>query len=131
MVSKFFFSFSSGGAHHISGFGEWQVKIEESSITITLNLHGEIKNYGIFELESNDLNIIKEYLDKCEFNSLKSLTRPGVPDEVIMSFKLKEDKNQFKINKWAKEVQKNQNLAELTEFLKTLIIRFTKKTPVF
>ena len=49
------FEFSSGGAHHPQGFGEWRVRLDAAGVfSIAHNVRDEVKDYGAFTLTEGE-----------------------------------------------------------------------------
>ena len=81
------FTFSSGGAHHISGFGEWSVRIDsDRSFHVTHNVRGKIREWGPCELSAAQASKIWKLVDELGIKELPSSSRSPVPDEGEYTF---------------------------------------------
>ncbi len=133
-TEKFFFS--SGGAYHPSGYGEWQVIIDNSGGIEIAHVVGEKKKeYGKFKLSQTETKEVWNLIEKANVRGLMESQRAGLPDEVAYTFKFTKteivnltDVPGFVI--WVNDAKKDQNIITLINHLGRLIEKFTKETPI-
>jgi hypothetical protein len=125
------FEFSSGGAHHPGGFGEWRVRLDAAGIfSITHNVRGEVKDYGAFTLTERENSGLWELIQDTHIESLESSQRPGVPDEIQYTFALRDETQVHSVKIWVNDARENDEIVALVDRIATLIEARTGQKPV-
>ena len=125
------FEFSSGGAYHIEGFGEWQIKLDAAgAFTIAHNVRGEVKDYGTFSLTESEKSELWELVRAADIESIESSQRPGVPDEVQYTFVLSDETRSHIVKLWVNDARKNSGIVALVDRIGVLIEKYAKQKPV-
>ena len=122
------FQFSSGGAHHPEGFGEWQVQLNAAeTFSVTHNVAGQITAYGPFTLTPAENQKLWQRIDAAQITRLsQELQRVGVPDEVAYTFSLAD----YSAVIWINDARKDTALMALVDYIKTLIKTYTGENAV-
>jgi hypothetical protein len=80
------FEFSSGGAWHFEGFGEWRVAAtSDGQLGISHDVQGKVKDYGKFTLTKKENAELWNLIGRVK---MVSIDRPLVPDETVYTLKL-------------------------------------------
>ena len=125
------FEFSSGGAHHPQGFGEWRVRLDAAGVfSIAHNVRDEVKDYGAFTLTEGENSELWELIRAANIESLESSQRPGVPDEVKYTFVLRDEARAHSMEIWINDARENDEIIALVDRIATLIEAYTKLKPV-
>ena len=125
------FYFSSGGAYHFEGYGEWSILLgKDGSFAVSHNVQGEIIEYGPYILSAEENAGLWNLVDAAGVNSLKSSERPGIPDEVQYTLALKENGSRHEVQIWIGEVQEIENVTRLVDQIGVLIEAYTGQQPV-
>lgn len=125
------FEFSSGGAHHPQGFGEWRVRLDAAGVfSITHKARDEIKDYGAFTLTERESSELWELVQAADIEGLESSQRPGVPDEVKYTFALGDETRAHLVEVWINDALQNDEIVALVDRIATLIEAYTGQTPV-
>jgi hypothetical protein len=125
------FEFSSGGAHHPKGFGEWQVKLNAVGVfSITHSIQDEVKDYGAFTLTERENSELWELIRAADIESLESSHRPGFPDEVKYTFVLRDETQVHSVEIWINDACKNAEIVALVDGITTLIEAYSRQKPV-
>ena len=126
------FEFSSGGAYHVDGYGEWTVVVDTNgALSVTHNVKGEVVDYGSFLLEGQENSDLWKLIRAIEMESMESSDRLGVPDEVQYGFVLLESGLTHSASLWADDARESEGVVALVERLAVLIEKLTGETPVF
>ncbi len=81
-TGKQVFEFYSGGAYHLEGYGEWQIKLDtEGSLSISHNVRGEVKDYGTFPLTEPENSALWQLIRAMGLETMSPPQRAGMPDE--------------------------------------------------
>ncbi len=124
-----YFEFSSGGAYHIEGFGEWQVRLEETgSLAIAHNVQGQVTTYGPFALTEQEQDEIWQLIRAANIDELDSSQRGGLPDEVQYTLTL--GKRNTPTTIWINEARKHDKLMALVDGLAVLIEKYVGQKAV-
>ncbi len=124
------FSFSSGGAYHPKGFGEWHVRLDaEGRFDVSHQVRDTVEPYGPFQLEPEEAAELWALIQAAGIPS-KSSTRPGIPDEPLEIFLLDGPTCAFRVELWAGEVEEDAALTALIEKLAALIREYTGEEPI-
>jgi hypothetical protein len=125
------FEFSSGGAYHFAGFGEWQVRLDgEGVFSVEHNVRGEINDYGSFELTKGERAELWGLIDVADVGGLESSQRAGVPDEVQYTFALRERGRVHEMRIWANDARENEGLMTLIDEIGGIIEKYTGESVV-
>jgi hypothetical protein len=125
------FEFSSSGAYHPSGFGEWQIKLqEEGKLSITHDLAGKVTEYGPYQLTEEEKRGFWELITAIDLPGLESSQRPGNPDEVKYTFVLKDRSGEHRAEIWISDALSDSHILALVEYITSLIESYTKQKPV-
>ena len=126
------FAFSSGGACHFQGFGEWKVRADDNgSLAIQQDLFGTLKDFGTFNLSPVDTASLWELIADAAFEQRASSTGPGIPDDCMMGFALSAQETPLhSIQLWASEAFADNSIKRLIEKIENLIEKCTGQKPV-
>ena len=123
--------FSSGGADHIQGLGEWQVTLDSGgAFSVAHNVRGDVEEYGSFELTERENSDLWELIEAAGIEDLESSERPGVPDEVQYTFVLKQGTGLHKAEIWVNDTRENDRITALVEGVAVLIEAYVHQKPV-
>ena len=116
-------SASTGGAHHIQGFGAWQVVVEEDGrFGVAHRVRDEVKDYPERVLSASETEELWTAIDAADLPALSSSDRPGVPDEVQHTFALeREGGPPIEVTLWANDVRGQPRLEPILIQLRGLI----------
>ena len=124
------FSFSSGGAYHPEGLGEWRVRLDASGrFEVAHQVMDEVEDFGPFQLEPEENRRIWELIEAVDIPNRKSSTRPGVPDEVQYTFALGSATCLHKVTLWINDAREDEALMALVEAIAALIEKYTGQVP--
>lgn len=125
------FYFSSGGAYHFQGYGEWTVTLNQSgSASITHTVQGNITDYETFTLSAEENSTLWRLIDAAKVGDIQSPERFGLPDEVQQTLALTENGSRHEVQVWIGEVQSNENLIKLVDQIEVLIQVYTGQQAV-
>ncbi|HID63278.1 MAG TPA: hypothetical protein EYP49_11145 [Anaerolineae bacterium] len=125
------FEFSSGGAYHPQGFGEWRISLDAAGVfSITHNIRGETKDYGVFTLTEKENSELWELVRAAGIEGLESSPRSGLPDEVKYTFVLRDGTQAHSVEIWVNDARENDEIVALVDRLATLIEAYTGQKPV-
>lgn len=126
------FEFSSGGAYHVEGYGEWAVTVDTQGIfSVTHNVRGEVVDYGSSLLAGQENSDLWKLIRAIEIESMESSDRLGVPEEVQYSFVLRDNGLTHPVSLWADDARESEGVVALVEQLGVLIEKDTGEKPVF
>jgi len=126
------FGFSSGGADHISGYGEWQIVLDREGLFGIVHKVGEdVRDLGGFPLSEAEAAEIWALVEDADLEALPELpNREGLPDEVQYTFVLDYgDGVQMRLV-WANDARDNEALMQLVNGIGELIESYTGEQPV-
>lgn len=125
------FQFSSGGAYHFEGYGEWRLRLEaDGALSIEHDVRGEVKDYGFFTLSDRENQELWELIQTAGIENLESSQRPGMPDEVRYTFTLNNGTQAHTAEIWIDDARQNELLVALVDRLGALIRSYTGQEPV-
>lgn len=125
------FQFSSGGAYHFEGFGEWRIGLEaDGALSIEHDVRGEVKDYGTFTLSDKENQEMWELIQAADIENLETSQRTGMPDEVQYTFTLKNGTQAHTAEIWIDDARQNERLVALVDRLGALIESYTGQEPV-
>ena len=126
------FLFNSGGRHHPSPHGEWDVFIDRNGqFSITQFIADDIPYSGMVTVSKEDNDLVWALIKDLALDQLKSCDRPGVPDEVQFRFDLKKADQEISVILWKNDAVKNDKIKDFLPKLKEIIEKYTGKKPVF
>ena len=125
------FEYSSGGASHPEGFGEWRVRLTSGGLFTVTHVLGERATVlGTFFLTKAETDRLWQLITDAGIGSEESSTRAGVPDEVKHAFTLRGKDADKSVSVWANDLDKHESLAAVRDEIKQLIKAYTGKKPV-
>jgi hypothetical protein len=126
------FEFSSGGAYHIEGYGEWTVTVDtQGALSVTHNVRGEVVDYGSFLLAGQENSNLWKLIRAIEIESMESFDRLWVPEGVQYGFVLRDNGLTRSVSLWADDARESEGVVALVEQLAVLIEKVTGEKPVF
>ena len=126
------FEFSSGGAHHVDGYGEWTVVVDtHGALSVTHNVRGEVADYGSFSFAGQENSDLWTLIRAIGIESMESSDRLGVPEEVQYGFVLRDKGLTHSASLWADDARESEGVVALVEQLAGLIEKVTGEKPVF
>lgn len=124
------FSFSSGGAYHPTGHGEWRVRLDPSgSVELEHRVMDDVETYGPFDLGPEEAKALWGLIQMAEIPCLSSSTRAGLPDEPLFVFSLEGPDSAYRVELWRGDVEESEALMALVDALATLIETYTGEEP--
>ena len=84
-----------------------------------------------YEIKGEELEKLWNLIEVVDFTSRISPDTPGLPDQVKYVFKFEKDNLNFEYSDWESNCKSDINIKKLVEFIKDLIINYTKMSPVF
>lgn len=125
------FFFSSGGAYHPSGHGEWRVRLAPSGeLTLTHKRGEEAEDFGPFRLDPAENESVWALIQALDIPCRASSLRLGIPDEALISFSLKGTDQEFRLELWEGDAWDDPQAAALLGELSRLIEAWTGLKPV-
>ncbi len=131
-ADKQVFQFSSGGAYHFEGYGEWQIKVDtEGRLSINHNVQGEVKDYGMFPLTDPENSELWQLIWTMGLEVMSPPQRAGMPDEAQYSFSLEDENGRVRsVEIWINDARQNDKIVTLVDQIGLLIEQYTGQTPV-
>ena len=123
--------FGSGGAHHPSGHGAWLVTVNTAGHFAVKHAVGD-KTYdcGTFTLSQAENAELWELVARADVAGMSSSTRPGVPDEVMYSFRVTDGEGSHSAEVWKDDALKEKKVAALVDLLAALIAKYAGAKPI-
>lgn len=127
--SKVHFGFASGGRYHFQGFGEWVIDLDrEGHCHIQHFVGKDLKWDKIYPLSSKEITNLWNMIEACKIDEIQITPRPGVPDEVSLTFSVIIDNKTIKKEIWFNDLSKFfPSLKQLVSLLKSIIEKYTKQ----
>jgi hypothetical protein len=126
-----FFTFSSGGAHHPEGHGEWLFTLNDGPwVEITHRVGEDVTEYGDFKIDSEDYIALWRLIDAVDVLALEPSTRPGIPDEPTFTFNLERGDGSHVVDLWSGDARENPDIVALVDAIGVTIESCTGVTPV-
>jgi hypothetical protein len=126
-----YLEFSSGGDYHPSGCGQWYAKLlGDGSLAVTHIVRGETKYDDAFKLSDDETRRLFSLFCTVNIKSLKSSTRPGLPDEVRYDFTLCDGSGAYVKRMWINEARENKAVMDLVGYLEQLITKYSGQKPI-
>ncbi len=131
-AEKQMFQFSSGGAYHFEGYGEWQIKLDTGgNLSISHNVQGEIKDYGTFPLTEPDNSELWQLIQAIGLDTMSPPQRAGMPDEAQYSFSLEDENGPVRsVEIWINDAHQNDKIVAMVDQIGLLIEQYTGEEPV-
>ncbi len=131
-TDKQVFEFSSGGAYHLEGYREWQIKLDTGgNLSISHNVRGEIKNYGTFPLTEPENSELWQLIQAMRLEKMSPPQRAGMPDEAQYSFSLEDENGHVRsVEIWINDARQNDKIVILVDQIALLIEQYTGQMPV-
>jgi hypothetical protein len=125
------FEFRSGGAYHISGFGEWIVTLKApAEFSIKKKVREETTGYGTRTLTEEEKTKLWMLIDAVDIINLKPPNRDASPDEVILTFSV-EDAEGIHIREiLIGDAREREAVVNLIDYIAVLIEKYTNEIPV-
>ena len=116
-----FFAFSSGGAYHFHGFGEWKVRADNSGhLTVEHDVFGVVTSFGPFQLSMDESASLWDLITDAAFDERSSSQGPGIPDETMLGFALSA-REMHSVQLWASDAFVDLSITELVNEIGKLI----------
>lgn len=130
-AGKQVFEFSSGGAYHFQGYGEWQIKVDAAgNFSVTHNVQGDVKTYDTFTLTEKETADLWQLIRAIHIEEMSPPQRAGVPDEVQYTFNLEDETDVYAVKIWLNDAGQNDQIMALVNQMATLIKKYTGETPI-
>jgi hypothetical protein len=131
-TGKQVFEFHSGGAYHLEGYGEWQIKLDtEGYLSISHDVQGKVKDYGTFTLTESENSELWQLIRAMGLETMSFPQRAGMPDEVQYSFSLEDENGRIRsVEIWINDARQNDRIVALVDQIGLLIGQYTGQTPV-
>ena len=130
-AEKPMFEFSSGGAYHFEGYGEWQIKVDAAgNFSVAHNVQGEVKPYGTFTLTEKETADLWQLIRASHIEEMSPPQRAGVPDEVQYTFNLEDETDVYTVKVWINDARQNDQIVALVNQIAMLIKKYTGETPI-
>ncbi|MCU0727833.1 MAG: hypothetical protein MUE73_18905, partial [Planctomycetes bacterium] len=126
------FRFDSGGAHHFEGYGAWRVTVDrEGNLAIVHQVADERREFPAVRLAAAEAEALWKTIDAAGLVESSVPGRPGVPDEVVVTFALeKVGAEKVSVKLWAADIALRPPLAILGAAMEALIAKHTGEKPV-
>ncbi len=126
------FEFSSSGAYHLEGYGEWQIKVDTAgNLSISHNVRGDVTPYGPYSLLEQENLALWQRIDAIGLETMSPPQRAGMPDEVQYSFSLDNESGRVhRVEIWINDARRNDKIVALVDQIGLLIEQYTGQTPV-
>lgn len=130
-AEKQMFEFSSGGAYHPQGYGEWHIKVDAAGkLAVAHNVQGDITRYGPFSLTEKENADLWQLVQAADLQGMSPPQRSGLPDEAQYTFTLKNDTGDNELKMWVGDAQQDDKIMTLVDGLAMLIKKYTGQAPV-
>lgn len=126
-----YLEFNSGGRYHPSGYGQWRVRLcPDGSVVADHEVGDRAESSDVFVLTALESRTLFSLFCAVDIKRMKSPDRPGLPDEVLYSFALKDGSGSYAASIWINDARENRAIVELVAYLEQLIEKYTGKRPV-
>ncbi len=130
-AENLYFTFSSGGAYHPEGYGEWLFTLNQGPwVEISHRSGDDVTDYGEFELGWEEASALWRLVEAVDIPSLEQSTRPGFPDEATFTLELERGDGTHTVELWTGDARDNPDVAALVEAVGRAIESCTGVTPV-
>jgi hypothetical protein len=121
-----YFAFSSGGAQHDQGFGDWRIHTDANgNLTIEYNLLGGVTRFGPFRLSAREAQSLWDLIAGAGFDRRMTQSSRGKPDEAVLAFVLFAGKGLHSVQLWSSEALQDASVRPLINEISTLIEKYT------
>lgn len=125
------FEYSSGGANHPGGQGEWRVRLTSGGLFTVTHVVGERATVlGSFFLTKDETDRLWQLISDADIGRQESSARLGIPDEPKHTFTLRGKEAGRSVAIWANDLDKQKPLAAVRDEIRKLIEAYTGKKPV-
>jgi hypothetical protein len=126
------FRFDSGGAHHFEGYGAWRVTVDrEGNLAVAHQVADKLREFPAVRLAPEEAAALWKTIDAAGLVESSIPGRPGVPDEVVVTFGLaKAGAEPVAVKLWAADIAQRPPLAVLGAAMEALIAKHTGEKPV-
>ena len=122
--------FSSGGAYHPDGYGEWTTIVDkEGRFTVEHDVMGNATNYPPYDLVLSDKEEIWHLICAAALDEIASSVRQGVPDEVMYVFVYGNGTAMDTLKIWREDATKIVGLGVLVGEIELLIEKYCGVKP--
>jgi hypothetical protein len=126
-----YFAFSSGGARHFLGLGDWKIRADAlGNFTVEHNLMGGLTNFGPFRLSPAEARSLWERIAAAELERRRGTSGRGTPDEAVLAFVLFAEEGLHSVQLWASEAFSDSSIQPLVNEIGSLIEKYTGRKPV-
>ena len=123
--------FNSGGRNHSSGFGEWDVELDEkNNLHIIHSVNEETKIDETNELKASSSDCLRKKFDLLNIKECEPLGREAETDEIIYTFTQTEWDTSDVYQVWADDQNKKRVIKDIITKLRNLIRQYTKQAAV-
>lgn len=124
------FAFSSGGAYHFQGRGEWKVRADEDGhLSVEHDVFGAVTRFGPFQLAQADADSLWDLIAGAAFEQRTSPPGPGMPEESLLGFALSGQSSLLNVQLWTSETREDIPISSLLDELDRLIEKYTGRKP--
>lgn len=125
------FEFESGGAYHISGFGEWIVTLTSpTKFSIEKKLRDKTTSHGMVTLTEDEKTKLWGLIDSTDIVNLKPPHRDASPDEVILTFRVDDNVGTHIREVLVGDAREREAVVSLIKYIGILIEKYTGEKPV-
>ncbi|MBI5297467.1 MAG: hypothetical protein HY869_18465 [Chloroflexi bacterium] len=126
-----YFAFSSGGAYHFHGFGEWKLHADENGhLMVEHDVLGSVTKFGPFQLSVDETDLLWGLISGAAFEQRPSSPGPGIPDEAMLGFALSARETLHSVQLWNSDAFGDKAIVQLLNEIVSLIERYTGRKPV-
>ncbi|MFZ5879198.1 MAG: hypothetical protein ACOY0R_07500 [Chloroflexota bacterium] len=126
-----YFAFSSGGAYHFHGFGEWKLHADEAGcLMVEHNVLGAVTKFGPYQLSTDESDHLWGTISGAAFEQRPSSPGPGMPDEAMLGFALSARTALHNVQLWASDAYRDATIVKLVNEIADLIEKYTGQKPV-
>jgi hypothetical protein len=126
-----FFAFSSGGAYHFHGFGEWKMRADDTGhLMVEHDVLGSVTKFGPFQLSADESDLLWGLISGAAFEQRPSSPGPGMPDETMLGFALSARETLHSVQLWTSDAFGDTAITQLLNEIGSLIEKYTGRKPV-
>jgi hypothetical protein len=125
------FEFSSGGAYHPEGFGEWRVRVtRDGTLEIVHQLKEEVRGWEPRRLEPPELTELFRLVERVREVVERTGERPIAPGESTYTLTLEDNGRRETIRVPRESADRLEGVAEFVDGIRELIVAQTGEVPV-
>jgi hypothetical protein len=125
-----YFAFSSGGAYHFQGGGEWKVRADDDGhLSVEHDIFGAVTRFGPFQLSEDESAALWDLIAGAAFEQRTSPPGPGMPEESLLGFALSAQESLLNVQLWTSEALQDDPILKLLDEISALIEKYTGKKP--